>query len=62
MAVIVAFILARGISLPLDQLTAPARDVAQGRLLQYKPKKQRRDETGELTTAYNELTAQLARL
>lgn len=60
--VIVAFILARGISLPLVQLTAHARDVAQGRLRQYKPKKLRRDETGELTTAFNEMTAQLARL
>lgn len=60
--VIVAFILARDISLPLVQLTAHARDVAQGRLRQYKPKKLRRDETGELTTAFNEMTAQLARL
>lgn len=60
--VIVAFILARGISLPLVQLTAHARDVAQGRLRQYKPKKLRPDETGELTTAFNEMTAQLARL
>lgn len=60
--VIVAFILARGISLPLVQLTAHARDVAQGRLRQYKPKKLRWDETGELTTAFNEMTAQLARL
>lgn len=60
--VIVAFILARGISLPLVQLTAHAKDVAQGRLRQYKPKKLRRDETGELTTAFNEMTAQLARL
>lgn len=46
----------------LVQLTAHARDVAQGRLRQYKPKKLRRDETGELTTAFNEMTAQLARL
>ena len=59
---VAAFLLARGISQPLVQLTAHARDVAQGSLRQYKPKRLRRDEAGELTAAFNEMTAQLARL
>ncbi len=60
--VLIAVILARGITQPLVQLTAHARDVAQGRLRQYKPKRLRGDETGELTAAFNDMTAQLARL
>jgi methyl-accepting chemotaxis protein len=60
--VIVAILLARGITQPLIQLTAHARDVAKGRLRQYKPKRLRRDETGDLTLAFNEMTTQLARM
>lgn len=59
---VAAILLARGITQPLLQLTAHAREVAQGRLRQYKPKRMRRDEAGELTAAFNEMTAQLARL
>jgi len=59
---VAAILLARGVTQPLLQLTAHAREVAQGRLRQYKPKRMRRDEAGELTAAFNEMTAQLARL
>lgn len=59
---IVALALSRGITNPLIQLTSHARNVAAGKLQQYKPKRLRRDETGELTTAFNEMTSQLARM
>ncbi|HPT84151.1 MAG TPA: methyl-accepting chemotaxis protein [Limnochordia bacterium] len=60
--VVIAIVLTRRIAQPLIELTAHARDVARGRLRQYKPKHSRRDEAGELTAAFNEMTAQLARL
>ncbi|NMB02811.1 MAG: methyl-accepting chemotaxis protein [Firmicutes bacterium] len=59
---IVAFVLASSIAEPIRQLTQHARGVAQGHLRQYRTKRIRRDETGELTEAFNGMTTQLARL
>lgn len=60
--VVAAVIMARGIAQPLAELTLHAQDVARGRLRQYKPKRLRRDETGDLTIAFNEMTTQLSRM
>lgn len=59
---IVALLLANSIAGPIKQLTEHAKGVAEGHLRQYKDKRQRRDETGDLTQAFNGMTSQLARL
>lgn len=59
---VVAVLVANNLAEPLVQLTHHAREVAEGKLSQYKPKRIRRDETGELTEAFNGMTSQLARL
>jgi methyl-accepting chemotaxis protein len=59
---IVALLLANSIAGPIKQLTEHAKGVAEGHLRQYRAKKQRKDETGDLTQAFNGMTSQLARL
>jgi len=58
---IVALLLANNIAAPIKGLTEHARAVSQGHLRQFRTK-QRRDETGALTQAFNGMTSQLARL
>lgn len=60
--VLVALVVANSIAGPIKDLTAHAKDVAQGHLRQYRTKRTRRDETGALTEAFNGMTGQLARL
>ena len=57
----VALLLANNIAAPIKGLTEHAKAVSQGHLRQFRTK-QRRDETGALTQAFNGMTSQLARL
>ena len=59
---IVALLLANSIAGPIKQLTEHAKGVAQGHLRQYRAKREKHDETGDLTQAFNGMTSQLARL
>jgi len=58
----VALFLANGIANPIKALTEHAQDVSKGHLRQYRSKRIKRDETGDLTHAFNGMTSQLARL
>ncbi|HKM42421.1 MAG TPA: methyl-accepting chemotaxis protein [Limnochordia bacterium] len=58
---IVALLLANSMAGPIKGLTEHAKAVSQGHLRQFRTK-QRRDETGALTQAFNGMTSQLARL
>ncbi len=59
---VAALVLANSIANPIKQLTEHAKDVAKGHLRQFRSKRVLRDETGDLTQAFNGMTSQLARL
>ena len=59
-AVALGILLARTLTKPMRELTAAIRDMAKGRLQQQVPVRTR-DELGELATAFNEMSADLAR-
>lgn len=59
---VVALVLANSIANPIKALTKHAADVAEGHLRQFRSKRKFRDETEDLTQAFNGMTSQLARL
>jgi two-component system, OmpR family, sensor histidine kinase BaeS len=59
-AVLLGFVLARTITTPLRELTAAIRAMARGRLNQALPVRSR-DELGDLTVAFNQMSMDLAR-
>lgn len=59
-AVVLGILLARTLTKPMRELTAAIRDMAKGRLQQQVPVRTQ-DELGELATAFNEMSAELAR-
>ncbi|NLL43394.1 MAG: methyl-accepting chemotaxis protein [Firmicutes bacterium] len=61
-AVVVTLILASNIARPIRGLTEHAKSAAEGQLRPYETKRRRRDETGDLTQAFNDMTAKLTRL
>ena len=59
-AVLLGFLLARTLTTPLRELTSAIRAMARGKLNQAVPVRSR-DELGELTTAFNQMSADLVR-